>query len=237
MQYITNYITLKSYCDFIIPFISIPIIDITLCRLFGTAARWFQLHSAINGIITYIIWNDVYLLVNDPIKNVKSMISIMELYYIVFLHMYHFLFFKNTKMDYFHHIIFVGFGTIPIYYLYDKNIIRLTTFVGCGLPGCIEYLTLTFVKNNKLSQINQKRIMTYVYNYFRYPLSIYSISMIYIIHILGYTNNITNLSIVYITLLIFFNGGFYNKITIENYVLHKYKNNIKGIQVVTKPTN
>uniref|UniRef100_A0A6C0AXA6 TLC domain-containing protein n=1 Tax=viral metagenome TaxID=1070528 RepID=A0A6C0AXA6_9ZZZZ len=225
MNYVTNSIINNISSDIIIPLLSIPTIDLLLCRLFGTKSRWFQLHSAINGIITYIIWSDVYLLVINPIKNINIMISIMDYYYIVFLHIYHSLFFKNTKMDYFHHIVFVAFGIIPIYIIYDKNIIRLTTFVGCGLPGCIEYLTLTFVKNNKLSQINQKRIMSFIYNYFRYPFSIYSISMIYIIHILGYTNNINNLSIVYIMSLIFFNGGFYNKITIENYILHKYKKN------------
>ena len=221
MNYVINSIINNISSDLIIPLLSIPAIDLLLCRVFGTKSRWFQLHSAINGIITHIIWNDVYLLVINPIKNINTMESIMELYYILFLHIYHSLFFKNTKMDYFHHIVFVGFGSVPVYYLYDKNIIRLTTFVGCGLPGCIEYLTLTFVKNNKLSGINQKKIMSYIYNYFRYPFSIYSISMIYIIHILGYTNNISNLSILYISLLIFFNGGFYNKITIENYILHK----------------
>ena len=221
MYNLISYRESKLNFDYVMPVITIPLTDLILCKIFGTKARWFQLHSVINIIITIIVWNDVYLLVINPTKNLNTMTSIMDFYYIVFLHIYHSLFFKNTKMDYFHHILFVGLGTIPVYYLYDKNVIRLTTFVGCGLPGSIEYLTLSLVKNNRMKQIHQKRIMAYIYNYFRYPFSIFSTSMIYMLHNLGYTN-IKNISISYIIILIFFNGGFYNRVTIENYALHKY---------------
>ena len=83
MNYVTNSIINNISSDIIIPLLSIPTIDLLLCRLFGTKSRWFQLHSAINGIITYIIWSDVYLLVINPIKNINIMISIMDYYYIM----------------------------------------------------------------------------------------------------------------------------------------------------------
>ena len=60
-------------------------------------------------------------------------------------------------MDYFHHILFVLFGTIPIYYYYNLNLIRLITFVGCGLPGAIEYFTLSLVKHNIIASLNPEK--------------------------------------------------------------------------------
>ena len=54
MNYIINSIINNRCSDIIIPLLSIPTIDLLLCIFFGTNARWFQLHSVINGIITYI---------------------------------------------------------------------------------------------------------------------------------------------------------------------------------------
>ena len=78
MNYLANIIPTQSTCDYIIPLISIPIIDILLCKGFGSKSRWFQLHSVINAVIVYIIWNDVICLITNPIINVRQMNSIME---------------------------------------------------------------------------------------------------------------------------------------------------------------
>ena len=200
-------ITYFSLPEILIPLVSIPCIDIILSATIGTRARWFQLHSMINFIIVYIISGDVYLLYTDPLNNIRTLESKIDCNFIVLLHIYHYFVFKNTRMDYFHHFIFVGCGCVPIFYCYSSNLIRLTTFSGCGLPGAIEYLTLTLVKNNKLNSLKQKRFNSHLYNYFRYPTTIYSITVIYISYLQDLTQVIHPIIIYYIMLLVFINGS------------------------------
>lgn len=201
------------------PIIYIPLYDLALCILFTKKARWFQLHSFTNMIIFNIIKNDVYNLMINPTKNIVILEDYEELYYIMVLHLYHMLFFKNSLMDYFHHIVFVLFGTLPIYYYYNVNLIRLATFVGCGLPGVVEYFTLSLVKHNKISSLNQKILMSNIYNYFRYPFGVYACSSILLHHQLGYTN-IDEFTLFYTIFMILFNGAYFNKLTIENKTWH-----------------
>ena len=106
----TNYTAVVTYLnstDFIIPAITIPSIDFILCIMFTRHARWFQLHSAINIIIVYIISNDVFLLYTDPLNNIRNTESKIECSFIILLHLYHYMVFKNTMMDYLHHFVFV----------------------------------------------------------------------------------------------------------------------------------
>jgi hypothetical protein len=205
-----------------VPLISIPLIDQGLCLLFGRRSRWFQLHSAINAIVVSIIYKDVIDLFIDPIANNRLVDTKIDCYYIIFLHLYHLFITKNlTFMDYFHHIVFVGIGCAPGFLIYNNNLVRLSSFAACGLTGTIEYFTLALVKHKKLNSLTQKNISSYLYNYVRYPLSIYSILAIYIVYI----NNpliVTNTwLLMYVTFIIFLNGSFYNKLTIENYIIHK----------------
>ena len=124
-------------------------------------------------------------------------------------------------MDIFHHILFVGFGVVPAYNFFRNNLIKLISFSTCGLTGCIEYFMLSLVKHEKMSSLQQKYINSYIYNYIRYPLTMYTVVSTYISYI---TNpNIIEYPglLIYINLLLFFNGSYYNKITIENYIEHK----------------
>ena len=218
--------------DFIIPVISIPSIDVILCLLFGNKSRWFQLHCAINGIITCIIWQDVFEIVYNPLISIKTLNTQMDAYFIIVLHIYHAIAFKQLSyMDYFHHILFVGTGVIPAILYYDFNLIKLAWFTACGLPGFIEYFSLSLVKHDKITSLTQKRVIAYVYNYIRFPIAVFGITVTYVIY-KNYNNldvdpNIINdlngYLIIYFNLLLFFNGAFYNKLTIENYIVHKHR--------------
>tara|TARA_Y100000591_G_C21845193_1_gene708287 strand:- start:2486 stop:3136 length:651 start_codon:yes stop_codon:yes gene_type:complete len=211
-----NYTNLLEYS----PLFVIPASDFILCKLFSKNARWAQLHSFINIIIVYIIKDDVYGLITNPLSNIKIIKDPLELEYIIYLHIYHFIFFKNSFIDYFHHIVFVLLGCYPIYKYYNYNIIRLATFSGCGLPGVIEYFTLSLVKNNKLYSLTQKNIMSNIYNYFRYPFSIYACSNILIFNNINLV--IVNKNIlIYIVFLTYFNSSYFNKLIIENCLWHK----------------
>ena len=159
-----------------------------------------------------------YNLIVYPFQTINILDDYLELNFIIVLHLYHFLFFKNTLMDYLHHTVFVLFGCVPIYYFYNYNIVGLATFTGCGLPGFIEYSLLTLVKNNKIKSLTQKKIMSKVYNYFRYPFGIFALSYIYIYSILTQQNLFITL---YTMLIIYLNGSFYNKLTIENTIWHE----------------
>lgn len=210
--------------DIIIPIITIPTIDLILCILFGIKTRWFQLHSIINAIIVLIIWKDIVKLFEDPLNNIEETNSKIDNYFILFLHIYHFFIVNDlTTMDYFHHILFVGCGVIPTFLIKTCNLIRIAWFSVCGLPGCIEYLSLSLVKHNKLYYMKQKKIMSYIYNYIRYPIIIYCITLTYISYCFGLLIEYNKYLVLYINFMLFMNGAFYNKLTIENYIMHKIK--------------
>ena len=227
MNYLASMVPSQtSMVDCLIPVLSIPTIDLLLCKFFGTRSRWFQLHSVINGIIVYIILDDVILLFINPLENITPIISQMDSYFIMILHIYHLFIVKQISfMDYFHHILFVGMGVMPSLILYNTNMIRLAWFPTCGLPGCIEYFTLSLVKHDKLDPLTQKRINSYIYNYLRYPITVYGPTVTYIAYKQNLLYNTNAFIIVYFNLILFFNGAFYNKVSIENYILHKYKKN------------
>ena len=216
--------------DIVIPLISIPTIDLLLCIIFGSHTRWFQLHAVINGVIVSIIYEDVINLYIDPIKNQAPVSSQIDCYFIIFLHIYHLFISKNiTFMDYFHHILFIGAGFIPAFLLYNSNLVRLASFDGCGITGCLEYTSLALVKHNKIHMLTQKKFASYLYNYIRYPLSLYSMITIYIVNTQCIITNIHPLLLVYVNFIIFFNGSFYNKLTIENYIIHRENNKYKEL--------
>ena len=208
--------------------ILIPIIDLLLCIFLGTKSRWFQLHCAVNGIIVYYIKDDVYNLLLYPDK-IRTLSNPEELYYICILHLYHFLFFKNSKMDYFHHFVFVLCGALPIYYFYNKNLIRLATLSGCGIPGMIEYFSLVLVKHDLMFTLKQKRLMSYVYNYFRYPFSVFSCSIIYYNHILNKTPDVSGITVFYVIAISFLNSAFFNQLILENSIESYYNIKLKKI--------
>ena len=228
------YISIINYLgstDFIIPAITIPVVDLLLCLMFTSHARWFQLHSAINAIIVYIIYNDVFILYMDPIHNIHESESKIECSFIILLHIYHYLLFKNTMMDYFHHIVFVGGGCVPIFCSYNSNLIRLASFAGCGLPGAFEYFTLALVKHNKMNSLTQKWMNALMYNYFRYPATVYSVTVIHIAYSMSLTPAASIVIVYYIIFIIFMNGSFYNKLTIENHIHHRVAIKLNSLKI------
>jgi hypothetical protein len=216
----TNRVSKLSF-DIMAPLIIIPSTDFILCKLFGTRSRWFQLHSIINLVIVYITYNDVFNLFINPLNSIKIVDSKIDYYFILWLHIYHIFIGKLSFMDICHHLLFVGTGIIPCILCHSSNLIRIGSFTLCGLPGAIEYGTLSLVKHNKIKSITQKRIVSYIYNYFRYPITIYSSTLTYIAYIQGFKTNTDPRLILYVNLLLIINGSFYNKLTIENYMEHK----------------
>jgi hypothetical protein len=207
--------------DFIEPVIVIPTIDIILCRLFTKKARWFQLHSIINFIISYYCINDTILLFKSPIKNIVNNKSDVIIYYITLLHLYHLrIKLILSRIEIIHHILFVLLGVLPCIYYWNNNIISLWIISGCGIPGGIDYGLLTLVKHNKISSIRQKNISSVLNNYIRYPLGMYGLTVSFI----AFQENIiiaNKIFFIYISILIYSNISYFNKLSIENHINSK----------------
>ena len=261
-----------------IPLIMIPIADIVLCRLFGPIARWFQLHSFVNFLITIVLFRDILDFYTDPLFSIKyfheeeymdkcsnifnsnsyisnsiynynkynnynnynnynigdclSFISTynkLDSYFIIILHLYHALTFCSlTKMDYIHHIVFVGCGVIPSAIYIKSNIARLGFVAGCGFTGIIEYASLALVKNGKMTSLFQKRLNSLMYSYIRCPLAIFGCAFNYVFYASGLLPHDNPYMVFYINLMMYINSTFYSKLTIENYA------QVKGRYVADK---
>ena len=204
----------------------IPFTDFVLIKLFGSTARWFQLHSAINFLISYLIWEDIYSFIFYPLYAIKVNTDFKVVYYIIYLHSYHFFIKKLQLIELIHHVLFVFMGVLPCIFFWNYNIINLWILSGCGLPGAIEYLMLSLVKKDMLSCKRQKYISANINNYMRLPITMYGLSLTYIAYMekIIYCNSIF---FIYICILIYTNGTFFNKLAIENYIKYKYTNKIE----------
>ena len=204
----------------------IPFTDFVLIKLFGSTARWFQLHSAINFLISYLIWEDIYSFIFYPLYAIKVNTDFKVVYYIIYLHSYHFFIKKLQLIELIHHVLFVFMGVLPCIFFWNYNIINLWILSGCGLPGAIEYFMLSLVKKDMLSCKRQKYISANINNYMRLPIAMYGLSLTYIAYMekIIYCNSIF---FIYICILIYTNGTFFNKLAIENYIKYKYTNKIE----------
>ena len=228
-NYYTNYYY-NTYNFLIIMFLTF-LYDKTLIYLFGNKARWFQLHCFINLIISINIFPEF---LNISSQNISSyltfdnnIVSYNSSFYIIALHLYHMLNFRNlTFYDYFHHILFVGLGVVPSF-LFLKTNQYVMAYIACaGIPGIFEYGSLSLYKNDKISLLTQKRINSYLYIYFRYPLCVYGVTINYI----NYNYNLKdNLFItLYLNFLLYLNGSLFTFLTLYSYINLKNNKKIKN---------
>ena len=208
--------------------------DILLLLLFRSKGRWFQLHALVNLIIVINILPELINIINHQIY---SNINYIPSYYILILHIYHVLTFNNLKLiDYFHHILFVGFGIIPNILITQSNQSCLAYIACMGIPGIIEYTSLALYKNNYINLLDQRKLIAFIYNYFRYPLCVFGVTLNYI----NYKNSklIDNFYLtVHLNVLLFINGALFNYLTINSYCEHKNKLKISNIITYSRKNN
>lgn len=203
--------------------------DILLIFLFGNKARWFQLHFLINIIISINIFPEFLIIssqnVNPYSKFDINILSYNSSFYIIGLHLYHLISFKNlTFYDYFHHILFVALGVVPSFLYLETNQYVMAYIACSGIPGIIEYGTLSLYKNNKISLHMQKKINSYLYIYIRYPLCVYGVTINFINYISNSLKD--NLFItLYLNFLLYLNGSLFTFLTLDSYI--RLKNNEK----------
>ena len=208
--------------------INIGITDIILILIFGYKARWFQLHCFINLYIVYLIKNDIYDIYVNPIHGINKLSNHNDTLIVFYLHLYHCLMFGKLKYnEYMHHLLFVFLGVLPSYLYIKTNILKIGYLACCGIPGFIEYGTLTLVKNNLIYPNSQKKLMIYIYNFIRSPLSLFGCFLnllMYKVSILDETKKYkNNLLFFYINFLLYINSTFYNYATISNYYEYLFR--------------
>lgn len=200
-------------------YIIILLCDRILIILFSKKARYYQLHSCINFIITCRIAPDIKNFIIDPLKSYKLLNNSLDSYLILVLHFYHLLITnKLGNVEIFHHVLFVLFGVLPTICFIKTNQIYLGYIACSGIPGIFEYGFLTLLKNNKITIEKQKFYTAYLYNYFRYPLALYGCYLNFIAWKYNKVLNNDNYYLsIYINVLLFLNGSIFNHLTIKSY--------------------
>ena len=191
-----------------------------LIKLTSTKSPWFDLHCIINYLIVFFSFNDVYLCFKNPNNSMLLMdentITASSLCFC--LHLYHTLCYELKPMDIFHHYLFIFIAT-PLYLIYSYKGSALIFFFSSGLPGGIDYLLLSLVKNNKINFMIEKKINGYLNSYIRMPggfITSYIIFKdgIYFADMRMYNN-------IMLSGLIFYNSAYFGKLAIENYIERK----------------
>ena len=217
------YINYPNYCNLFFCISTIIVGDFFLIFLFGHKGRWFQLHAFTNLLIVINILPEIK---NIMIYNNYSNNSIennISSFYIIILHLYHILVFKNLHFfDYFHHIFFIGFGVVPNVLFLKTNQCFLAYITSMGIPGFIEYTSLTLYKNNYIKLLTQKNFISLIYNYVRYPLCVLGVSLNYNNYKNGYLIDDYYLTI-YLNFLLFLNGSIFNYLTLNSFYKYKYE--------------
>jgi len=206
--------------------IGIATCDKILVYLLGDKSRWFQLHALANIYTSYSILSDVIKIYSDPNTGYSIVDQDYVSYDILCLHLYHVLFFGKLKFyDYFHHILFIGLGVIPNIYFIKSNQKYLPYIACCGIPGIIEYASLSLHKHGHISTHIQKLINYYLYLFFRYPLCITG----FIYNMLAHYNKLIYdwypMS-VYLNSLVLLNGAFFTHLTVRSYLINVAHTNL-----------
>lgn len=178
-------------------------------------ARWYFLHSFLNGLICLYSLKPMYFFIQDPIYHTLNPIHCCETNTICMcLHIYHLLFFKCTSDDIFHHLGFVVIGGI-LQNLYNYGfMLPFYMFFICGLPGGIDYFLLGLVKLNKLSKEKRLKISVKLNNWIRVPGVILSWNYVILFFIYGNKNLSDYFAIIIGTFCSVYNTLYYNEMVL-----------------------
>ena len=216
---------IKMFYEFVIyntcSIIFIYTSDKILCYYINNKARWFQLHFLINMVISYYTINDTASILLNP-DNTQYRITNYEGGALsLSLHIYHALFFDLTTTDIYHHISSVLFA-VPTNIIYNKRTNAMFYFFLTGIPGGLDYLCLTLVKNNKMNYITQKSFSSKQNTFIRIPGGMICCYLIF--YSMRYLDTYSEIICAFLLLiLIFFNVTIFGQMAIENYAVRKYE--------------
>ena len=138
------------------------------------SGRWFAVHAAANAAVTATSLKDTALCLASPSRCTSADIecSMIPVYTIGAVHIYHCIAWKNLSLDdWFHHIVFGG--TIVSIGLFFKggHMVNALSFTLSGFPGGLDYVLLALVKLGVISHEVEKRWNARIMTWIRAPLT------------------------------------------------------------------
>ena len=199
----------------------------------NSKSRWFFIHAYVNFIISILCLPGVLLFLKEPynafetkIENIVfSPTSKWPLSFSVGLHLYHILFFKLSKEEWFHHIVFLPLLAIPGL-IYDWGYFgNWLVFYICGLPGGVDYTILGFQKIGYLKSLNQKRISVNMNTWIRTPGILIGVGIAYLLLMENRCFNVNKTALIIQLIFMPINALYYCKQSTLNYAFHYFQKN------------
>lgn len=211
-SYIITYYILLQF----VVYYFIYIMDHVLCKYYSDKARWFQLHSFINLFVCIFSLSDIIDIVYNLNEAAMPLTNHIGGTFAVQVHLYHTLNFKLTTMDIYHHVSSV-FLCFPPSIVFNKKILSLFYFIATGLPGGIDYLLLTLVKNGKFDYLREKKYNSNINAYIRMPGGA-ACSFLTFNAALNNPVLIEKVCGFFLSFIVYANTAYYGKLAIENYI-------------------
>lgn len=196
---------------FLLTMIFLGVADIVLCAKIRVAkkARWYFLHAIGNLLVMVVSTAAVYTSITRPLETVsdKALVRFDASTTVACtLHLYHVLFFKCSFSDWFHHLSFVGAGSIGqgLWGGYIGKLAAVYHFFVTGLPGMIDYFMLAGVEQGWVSKGQRIVVAVWQNTWLRAPGLVYAFTLIFV--------KVDNRSIwgcICMAFLAIFNGQYY----------------------------
>lgn len=198
---------------------------------FNELSIWYLLHFIANLYITFLCIEPIYYILEDPIYHIQNPTPFYEtIYIILILHIYHMIAFYCTKEDIFHHLCFVGIGSITIFSFENGYYSALAHFFICGFPGAIDYFFLFLYKQGYLEKNQRLKIAVFVNLWIRSPGLIASSNFSIIKYIYSQKTLLNFIEMFFQVSTTFFNGQTY----LQDVIYASGKNDIYNKKIISK---
>jgi len=197
------------------------VVDLAIVRPFlEPKSRYFALHAVANAFTAIYAFPDVVRMSTDPFNSIgMASYTMLANSAVASIHLYHCFFFRLRWDDIMHHAVFVSILCgIAIPFKHTGG--SLNCF-GCfflsGLPGGIDFVLLTLVKNGWMDPLAEKKWNSTINTWMRGPsMAIYAF-VAWENWITGRTAALPTWSLIVVAGLHFTNGQYYSQMAIGNY--------------------
>jgi hypothetical protein len=125
-------------------------------RMRQDSTRWFVLHVVANIVVSISAAPDMLACLANPLVDPIGPVSVLPVYMIPCLFVYHLISLHVPKDEWVHHVLFGGgIGGAGLYFAPGPLQNALAFFI-CGLPGGIDYAMLAMVKEGYISSATEK---------------------------------------------------------------------------------
>lgn len=132
-------------------------------------ARWYLLHALANLVITLFAIPDLITTLQAPRYCFTGPYSLVPVYLIAAVHLYHMLAFKCNTGDYVHHLLFGGIICPMGIFFVTGPVQNTVAFFICGLPGGLDYFMLALVKLGRMNRFAEKKLNSRINVWMRSP--------------------------------------------------------------------